>query len=97
MDTDLESRIQDRLENRLKKRGWLVTKVNLCAMAGWPDLICIRNGKVVFVEVKRPGEYPSRLQLWCHGMIQSHGGTVVVYSGGELPPPLQDPKPSQDD
>lgn len=30
--------------------------------SGWPDILCVKNGIVYFLEVKRPGETPTALQ-----------------------------------
>ncbi len=32
-------------------------------MSGFPDIICVREGVCTWIEVKRPGNHPTQLQL----------------------------------
>ena len=32
-------------------------------IAGFPDIICVREGLAIWIEVKRPGNHPTQLQL----------------------------------
>lgn len=32
------------------------------SLAGLPDVLCIRDGRAVWLEAKRPGEDPTRIQ-----------------------------------
>jgi len=59
-----ESSLVRLISQHLRRRGWLVHKNHGGPMVapGWPDLTCIRAGRVVFLEVKRPGEQPSKIQ-----------------------------------
>lgn len=52
----LESKIQSSIRNYLKKEGWLVVKLISTSQNGIPDLMCIKDGRVVFFEVKQPGK-----------------------------------------
>ena len=49
-----ESRLQQQIVKKLTAEGWLVRKVSYEARRGCPDLICMRGGEVVFIEVKSP-------------------------------------------
>lgn len=44
--------------------GWWAMKNHggAYSVAGLPDLLCIKNGRAVWAEVKRPGETPTRIQ-----------------------------------
>ena len=46
--------------------------------AGTPDLLLCVAGRFVGIEVKRPGEKPSAVQLACHAAIRAAGGVVIV-------------------
>jgi len=46
----------------------------------YPDLWCLKNGKVVFVEVKKEGEKPTALQLHRHKELKEMGFKVIVAS-----------------
>jgi len=50
----LEQAIQKKISDRLKKEGWIVVKLIKTTMNGIPDLMALRNGETLFVEVKRP-------------------------------------------
>lgn len=51
--------------------------------AGWPDLEVVYRGRVLFIEVKRPGEKPSATQLAVHALLRSTGCTVILADGAE--------------
>ncbi len=57
---------------------------------GTPDLLVItRTGWVVWIEVKKPGEKPTAVQLEMHEKLQARGQTVVVACGLEDLPDLR--------
>lgn len=59
-----EKVVEKMLMEEVKKRGGLCEKWN-SGTVGWPDRICILpDGKVGFVEVKRPGEEPRPIQAY---------------------------------
>jgi Holliday junction resolvase len=57
-----EQQIQTKIINTLRKNGWYVNKLISTSLKGVPDLICHKNGKTVYIEVKRPGQKPRILQ-----------------------------------
>lgn len=65
-----------------KKTGWLNYKFQSPNNRGVPDRIFMRGGTILFIEFKRPGAKPSRLQKRVHSQIREHGGfdTHVVDS-----------------
>lgn len=50
-------------------------------MAGWPDILCVRNGQAYFFEVKRPGGKPTKLQLYELGEWSRAGAKAAVVTG----------------
>jgi len=59
----LESKIERRLKQEVEKRGGRAWKFVSPGMAGVPDrLILLPGGKVIFVELKAPGEQLRPLQ-----------------------------------
>jgi hypothetical protein len=70
-----------------KEHGWWVMKIHggPYQLAGVPDLLCLKEGRAVFLEVKQPGNKPTAIQ--CHRMneIETEGGAVchVVTSKEE--------------
>jgi Holliday junction resolvase len=78
MATKLESDIQAKIIRNLTKKGWYVAKIIQTTKNGWPDLLCLKDGKSVYIEVKRPGGKPSPLQLLRHREIAATGHIVHV-------------------
>jgi hypothetical protein len=74
----LESSLQSKYIKKLKEAGWFVTKLMKTSTNGIPDTLCIKNGRVVFVEYKRPGYKTSPLQDYVIDKIRKEGLEVVV-------------------
>jgi hypothetical protein len=58
----LESKRQSKIINQLAKEGWLCIKLIKTSKNGIPDLMCLKDGKTVFIEVKQPNGKLSELQ-----------------------------------
>jgi Holliday junction resolvase len=58
----LESQIQAKIIKRYQSEGWIVVKLIKTNTNGIPDLMCLRNGETIFIEVKRPTGKLSELQ-----------------------------------
>jgi hypothetical protein len=43
-------------------------------LAGVPDLLCIKHGRAVFLEVKQPGKRPTPIQVRRMNEIETQGG-----------------------
>jgi Holliday junction resolvase len=65
-----EQYIQSRIREKLIKAGWFVTKIIVCSTPGFPDLLCLKDGKTVLIEVKAPGKKPSELQNHIHKKLK---------------------------
>ena len=57
-----ESNVEQYLVRKMKEAGGLCYKFVSPGCDGVPDRICIYRGQVIFVELKRPGEMPRKLQ-----------------------------------
>lgn len=83
----LESSITKSIQKSAKSRGWWVMKIagGPFQRAGVPDLLLIKSGRAVFLEVKQPGKKPTPLQVQVMSEIESVGGaaTAVVTSRTE--------------
>lgn len=75
----LESTITKSIQRLAKDRGWWAMKVAGGAFQrpGIPDLLCIRGGRAVFLEVKQPGKKPTPLQSHVMQEIREVGGAVA--------------------
>jgi hypothetical protein len=74
----LESAIQTQIKHKLEKSGWLVNKMIQTSLNGWPDLECIKQGRVIYIEVKQPGKQPTDLQLYRHRQLRDHGMLILT-------------------
>jgi hypothetical protein len=83
----LESTITKSIQRLAKTRGWWCMKVAGGAFqrAGIPDLLLIKSGRAVFLEVKQPGKKPTPLQTQVMNEISQVGGacTACVTSRDE--------------
>jgi Holliday junction resolvase len=76
----LESNIQIKIINQLTKEGWLCIKLIKTNCNGIPDLVCFRNGKTKFIEVKQPNGKLSIIQNYRHEQLKKQGFTVHVWT-----------------
>jgi Holliday junction resolvase len=67
-----ESQLQTQIKNRLTKHGWLVVKIISSSMNGIPDLMCIRKGVVMFLEVKTDVGVVAPLQEYVMKVLNSY-------------------------
>lgn len=68
-----ESAIQKRIKEIHEKDGWMVVKLIQTTMNGIPDLLLLRHGRIVFVEVKKKGQKSTPLQEYVQNIIKSKG------------------------
>lgn len=74
----LESKIQTSIKNHLQKKGWFITKLIQTSTNGIPDLLCLKDGRVVFLEIKQPGKNPTELQLFRIEQLKKNGFETIV-------------------
>ena len=72
---DRETHHETRAIAEAEQRGWGQVKIQ---KRGWPDRLLFRNGRCVWLEMKRPGETPRPDQLAVHRLLRSRGETVLV-------------------
>lgn len=75
----LERTVQAHIIRRFKDAGYMVVKIGLCSLPGFPDLMVLKDGVVRFIEVKRPGEKPSPLQEYRHKQLREYGFDVDIF------------------
>lgn len=74
----IESDVETYFRKEVKKLGGLCYKFTSPQNSGVPDRIVIYNGLVVFVELKKPGEKPRKLQQVEAKKMRAHGAMVFV-------------------
>ena len=79
-----ESSVESKVVAYAERRGILHLKLSVKFRRGWPDhLFCIPGGKPVFIEFKRPGERPTKLQMFVMDKLEKVGYNVYWTSGAE--------------
>lgn len=73
-----ESSVQTSIKKYLKDNGWFVTKLISTSTAGIPDLMAIKNGQTIFVEVKRKGGKTSAIQDYRISELRQYGVKVFI-------------------
>jgi hypothetical protein len=72
-----EQQIQKRILDKLYSEGFYAIKVISANRAGVVDIhACSPTGKYWSIEVKKPGEKPSRLQSWNLDQVTKRGGVA---------------------
>lgn len=74
----LESAVEMPVVRRAEAAGWLVRKLAWVGRNGAPDRIFMKDGRVVFIEFKKPGEVPTLLQRTEHERMRAAGMEVYV-------------------
>lgn len=75
----------DAIAEAFRALGWQVwdTYQHAAYTPGWPDLICLRRGRVLFVEVKTPGEALTDAEGFLRDTVLWHHGEYHVVSTSE--------------
>lgn len=72
-----ESAAQRKIIENHTKRGWLCAKLLQTTLNGIPDLMLLKAGRAVFIEVKRPGVKTAEpLQVYRHRQLRDLGFEV---------------------
>lgn len=77
----LESKGQQRLCNRLRADGWLVIKITVCSLTGFPDLMIMRHpGEIKFIECKTSKGVRNGKQKIVGEKLEKLGFTVELWN-----------------
>lgn len=77
-----EQQIQAKKIKELEEQGYYVIKLIRTNKNGIPDLIAIpKNSDVLFIEVKKPGNKPSKLQEYRMKELNNCGIKTEVHYG----------------
>ena len=75
----LEKTIERAAVKALEARGCLTLKLEMMYNVGWPDrLIVMPNGRIFFIEFKRPGGKLTTLQAERHRQLKERGCGIYV-------------------
>jgi hypothetical protein len=74
----LETKTEIDVVDYAESKGVLQLKLNVIGRKGWPDRLFMYKGKIIFIEFKRAGKSPRKLQEYVHEKIRSHWFEVYV-------------------
>lgn len=72
----LESNLQAQIIEHAHIRGWFCVKVISQSGRGMPDVVAVRAGRTVWIEVKREDEEARRQQQRRASEMRAHGAEV---------------------
>ena len=75
----LEKTIEDQARDWALRDGWMVRKVSWVGRKGAPDRVFLRDGRTIFIEMKRPGDQPREIQ-WVEIKALRQAGVIVEYA-----------------
>jgi Holliday junction resolvase len=76
-----ESQIEAQLVRYCREQGIYTRKFSSPSHRGVPDRICIKGGVVIFLELKRPGNVATALQLREIAELRRHRVHAFVATG----------------
>lgn len=76
-----EKAIEQALRQAIEADAGICWKLVSPGVDGVPDRLCLRAGRVVFVEVKAPGKRPRPLQVRRINQLRAQGFTALVVDG----------------
>ena len=79
-----EQKIQSRIIKKLESLGYFIIKTIVTNKSGIPDLIAVKEGQVIFFEVKRNNGHLSALQQYRIKVLREYAPVYVVYDDSEL-------------
>ena len=80
----LERDLEGYFARQCKKKGLMTLKLNVRFSRGWPDrIVVLKDGKVMWVELKKPGAKLSPLQVKVHFELNKWNQEVYVIDSKE--------------
>ncbi len=76
----LESSRQTQIKKKLQEDGWIVVKLIKTSLTGIPDLMCLKDGDVKFIEVKQPKGVISPIQQYVIDTLRTNGFDVEIWT-----------------
>jgi Holliday junction resolvase len=73
----LEKKLEKRCCDVARAHGWYTRKFSSPSNRGVPDRIFVKDGNVVFIEFKAPGNKPTRLQEHEIKELAKHGANAT--------------------
>ncbi len=77
-----EGKVQKKITDHLKRDGWFVTKLMQTSTNGIPDVLAVRSGQTLFIEVKTLSGKLSELQKFRIKELRDKYSQDVLVSYG---------------
>ena len=74
----LEKIDEQKVVSFAESKGFMVLKLNVLGRRGWPDRLFLYKGAIFFIEFKRVGEQPEKLQQEIHARIRRNNIDVYI-------------------
>ena len=75
----LESARQTQIKKKLQEDGWIVIKLIKTSITGIPDILALKDGKAMFVEVKQLKGVLSPIQDHVIKTLRENGFEVNIW------------------
>ena len=76
----LENARQTKIKKQLEKEGYFVIKLIKTSINGIPDLMALKNGETIFIEVKQPKGVLSEIQKHRIKELREKGFLVYIWT-----------------
>jgi Holliday junction resolvase len=76
-----EQQIQAKRIKQLEAEGYYVLKLSKTNKNGIPDILAIKEGEILFSEIKTPSGKLSEIQKYRIKELESYGFKTEVYNG----------------
>ena len=76
----LESSRQTQIKKKLQEDGWIVVKLIKTSLTGIPDILALKDGKAMFVEVKQPKGVLLPIQSHVIETLRTNGFEVNIWT-----------------
>jgi len=73
-----ETGLKNRVKSYLVNTGWIVFKISDRFTAGIPDLVCMKDGRTIWIELKTPEGRVQPIQTWTINQIKSAGVEAYI-------------------
>lgn len=79
----MASKFQADTKKRMEKEGYKVLKIVRLTTNGWPDLMCLKDGTVVWIECKEVNDRLSELQRYRIDELKATGFDAKCLQAGK--------------
>ena len=76
----LEKNIQSKIIKKLEADGWIALKIIKLSKSGYPDILALKDGKAIFVEIKQPKGVLSPIQSHVIETLRTNGFEVNIWT-----------------